>query len=276
MQHMTKRVEIIPAKRRAMILDHLRRDGAASIQELSAQTGASSSTIRRDLEQLVEGGYLERTHGGALLMPAQRAAFEREPAINAHLRTEEKRAIGAEAARRLRSRDSVILEASSTVLEAALAATSLDLSLTVVTNSLDIALAGAAVPDWRVIMPGGTIRPGSRMLAGEPGQAFFQTVHADLCFTGAYAVTGSVLTDATLEIPAAEAGDDRRLAAQDPARRQLEIRRACLFHLLRPHRDRRGDHRRWHPARPPRVAAVLRLEVTVVTVNRYLLTFALD
>jgi len=200
MQHMTKRVEIIPAKRRAMILDHLRRDGAASIQELAAQTGASSSSIRRDLEQLVEGGYLERTHGGALLMPAQRAAFEREPAINALMRTEEKRAIGAEAARRLRPRDSVIFEASSTVLEAALAATAMDLSLTVVTNSLDIASASAAVPDWRVIVPGGTIRPGSRMLAGEPGHAFFQSVHADVCFLGAYAVTGSVLTDATLEI----------------------------------------------------------------------------
>ena len=72
----SKRVEIIPAKRRAMILERLRRDGAASILELSKEIGASASTIRRDLEQLTEGGYLERTHGGALFVPPLQATFD--------------------------------------------------------------------------------------------------------------------------------------------------------------------------------------------------------
>jgi DeoR/GlpR family transcriptional regulator of sugar metabolism len=60
----------------------------------------------------------------------------------------------------------------------------------------------AGVASWRVIMPGGTVRPGSTMLAGNPGEEFFSTVHADLCFVGALAVTGSMLTDATLEVAA--------------------------------------------------------------------------
>ena len=72
--------------------------------------------------------------------------------------------------------------------------------LTVVTNSLEVALVSAGVSSWRVIMPGGTIRPGSTMLAGDPGEEFFTRVHADVCFTGAYAVTGALLTDATLEV----------------------------------------------------------------------------
>ncbi|HTW29645.1 MAG TPA: DeoR/GlpR family DNA-binding transcription regulator [Acetobacteraceae bacterium] len=196
-----KRVDIIPAKRRAMILEHLRASGAASIQELAEAIGGSPSTIRRDLEHLVETGHLERTHGGALLLPL-RATFERETSVNAQLRRAQKLAIGAVAAQRLRPRDSVILESSSTVMEAARAAAPLGLPLTIVTNSLDIAQLSAGVASWRVIMPGGTIRPGSGLLAGEPGESFFKTVHADLCLTGTYAVTGGILTDASLEVAA--------------------------------------------------------------------------
>ncbi|MGK9167621.1 DeoR/GlpR family DNA-binding transcription regulator [Inquilinus limosus] len=200
MQTPTKRVEIIPAKRRAMILDHLRVNGAASIQELADAIGGSQSTIRRDLEHLVEGGYLERTHGGALLLQPLRASFERETSLNAQLRHAQKAAIGAEAARRLNPHESVIFESSSTVMEAVRAASGRNLPLTVVTNSLEIALFSAQVQTWRVIMPGGTIRPGFSALVGEPGESFFATVHPDVLFTGAWAVTGNLLTDATLEV----------------------------------------------------------------------------
>jgi DeoR/GlpR family transcriptional regulator of sugar metabolism len=198
----SKRVEIIPAKRRAMILDRVRANGAASIQELADEIGASASTIRRDLEHLTEGGYLERTHGGALLVAPLQATFEREPSINAHLRRDQKRAIGAAAALRLNPRESVVFDSSSTVLEAVRAAAARDISLTAVTNSLDIAFVCASVPSWRVIMPGGSIRPGSGILVGEPGESFLKTIHADVCLIGAYAVTGRLLTDASLEIVA--------------------------------------------------------------------------
>src|SRR5262245_3824096 len=106
----SKRVEIIPAKRRAMILERLRRDGAASILELAEEIGASASTIRRDLEQLTEGGYLERTHGGALFVPPLQATFEHEPSLNAQLQHRQKRAIGALAALRINPRESVIFD----------------------------------------------------------------------------------------------------------------------------------------------------------------------
>ena len=196
----TKRVEIMPVRRRAMILDHLRIRNSATIQELADAIGGSQSTIRRDLEQLTDGGYLERTHGGAVLVPSMRAAFERESSLNAQLQRAQKIAIGAEAARRLGAQDSVIFESSSTVMEAVRAASDRRIPLTVVTNNLDIAKFSADVPQWQVIMPGGTIRAGSSMLAGEPGESFFKTVHADVCMAGAYAVSGTILTDATLEV----------------------------------------------------------------------------
>ncbi len=196
-----KRVEVLPSKRRALILERLRISGSASIQELAESIGGSQSTIRRDLDYLMEGGYVERTHGGALLVPPMQAAFERESQINAHLQHAQKVAIGAEAAQRIIYRASVIFEASSTVLEVVRATALRNLSLTVLTNGLEIAHFSSDVPDWRVIMLGGTIRQGGhRATWGEPGESFLQQVHADICVIGAYAVSNNVMTDATLEV----------------------------------------------------------------------------
>ncbi|RVP99178.1 DeoR/GlpR family DNA-binding transcription regulator [Sinorhizobium meliloti] len=196
----SKRVDIVPAKRRAIILEHLRANGAASIQELADAIGGSQSTARRDLEHLVEKGYLERTHGGAVLVQPTRATFEAEALVNAELRHAEKVAIGREAAKRLSPGDSVILDGSTTVMEAAKATAERGIPLTVVTNSLDIAQFCAGVNSWRVIVPGGSVRPGFKNLSGQPGEDFIKTIHADLCLCGASAVTGTLLTDNSLEV----------------------------------------------------------------------------
>ncbi|MEW9309044.1 DeoR/GlpR family DNA-binding transcription regulator [Labrys portucalensis] len=200
MESASKRVDMVPAKRRAIILEHLRANGAASVQELADATGGSQSTARRDLEYLMEKGYLERTHGGAHLVQPARATFERENSLNAQLQRAEKLAIGREAASRLSAGHSVILDSSSTVMEAVRAAAERDLPLTIVTNSLEIADFAADIRSWRTIMPGGSIRAGYRHLAGEPGESFIRTLHADLCLMGASAVTGTLLTEASLEV----------------------------------------------------------------------------
>jgi len=133
------RVELIPAKRRALILEKLRRDGAADIPELVEIVGASASTIRRDLEHLERQGALERTHGGATLQNGDRATFEPELSIAAQFARAEKAAIGAAAAADLRPGQSVIFDASATVLEVARCIAAQPSPLTAVTNSLAIA-----------------------------------------------------------------------------------------------------------------------------------------
>ncbi|MGE0005726.1 MAG: FGGY family carbohydrate kinase [Parvibaculaceae bacterium] len=80
------------------------------------------------------------------------------------------------------------------------AAAERQIPLTAVTNSLETAGLAAACPSWRVIVPGGTVRTGSQMMVGEPGVSFFGTIHADLCLVGAYALTGRILSDASLEV----------------------------------------------------------------------------
>ena len=187
----TKRVEIIPAKRRALILEHLRVNGAASITELSEAIGGSQSTVRRDLEHLVEGGYLERTHGGALLVPPHcRRPSSARPRSTPTCSEPQKMAIGGRAAAlRLNPRESVIFERQFHRDRGRTRGHDAEICiLTVVTNSLDIAqlCSGDAGLAGHHAGRHGAARHRC-FLAGEPGQSFFddgprrRLLHRSLC-----------------------------------------------------------------------------------------------
>jgi DeoR family transcriptional regulator, aga operon transcriptional repressor len=197
------RPELIPAHRRALMLDHLRAHGAASVAELGTVTGASASTIRRDLDQLEEEGCIERSHGGALIQNrAPGATFEPEAARAPHLAAAAKGAIGRLAASVLRPGQSVIFDSGSTVMMAARAAVERGIALTAVTNDLGIGQVLAAGARIRLVVLGGTLRSGSLTLTGEPGQEFLRSLHADIAFVGTHAITGTTLSDTSLEVAA--------------------------------------------------------------------------
>ena len=191
------RVERIPAQRHGAILEHLRAVRAASVQELAEALGASASTVRRDLDHLAAVGYVARTHGGATLAAAAR---EVETAVSSHIARAEKAAIGRLAARRIAPHATVIFDSGTTVLEAARAVAGSAPPMTAVTNDLVIAQILGGCPEVTVIVPGGTLRPGSPTLLGAPGLAFLAQLHVDLALIGTHAVTGTLLSDTTLEV----------------------------------------------------------------------------
>lgn len=194
------RVELLPAQRHGLILEHLRRSTAASIQDLADRLGASISTVRRDLLFLTEQGYLDRTHGGAVIRRTPAARFEPEPSIAAEMFRAEKEAIGVLAATRIRPGQSVLLDASSTVHAAARVIAGLGLAVTAVTNDLRCAAILACAPGIQTIVTGGTIRPGSATLVGEPARSFLGSVHVDIAFIGVHTISGTVLTETSLEV----------------------------------------------------------------------------
>jgi len=198
----TRRQELIPAQRRALMLEQIRERGAASIQELSEQIGISVSTVRRDLEHLEERGYLERSHGGALIQKQLQSTFEPEAAITAEFDRSEKEAIGRAAAAALRSGESVIFDSSSTVLAAARVCAERNLPLTAVTNDLGIGQILAGSNAIRVVVLGGSVRAGSLTMLGGPGQPFLGGLNADVAFIGTHALTGTSLSETSLEVAA--------------------------------------------------------------------------
>jgi DeoR/GlpR family transcriptional regulator of sugar metabolism len=217
------KAELIPARRRALILERLRLRGVAAITQLADDLQVSASTIRRDLEVLTEEGHLERTHGGALSHRGPLATFEPEAAAAASAAVAEKAAIGEAAAQRLTAGGSVVLDAGSTVSAAARALVARDIPLTGVTNSLAAAQLCGSAAAIRVIVIGGTLRTGSATLWGEPGRRFLTDLQADLCFLGAHAITDALVTESSLE------GAEIKRALMGAARRTILLADSSKF-----------------------------------------------
>jgi DeoR family transcriptional regulator of aga operon len=196
------RVEILPAKRRAMILEHMRDQRAASISDLSQALGASASTVRRDLDYLTERGYVERTHGGAVVQSAPATRFEPESSIANETSRKQKAAIARVAFQRLLKGQSVLLDASSTVRAVASLIAQGEMPLTVVTNDLAGALILSESKVVHTIVTGGTVRPGSGTLYGSPGTDFLPGIHADMAFLGVHSLSRQDFTETSLEIAA--------------------------------------------------------------------------
>lgn len=191
---------LIPAARQARILDHLKSRGVVAIAELAAAIGVSPSTVRRDLDELAAVGQLRRTHGGAVALAAARTTFEPAPAIAQHAHSAAKRAIGEAAAGLIEPGQSVVFDSSSTVLEAARAVVARGLAITAVTNDLRIAAVLTELPRIRVVVPGGTLRPGSHTLTGEPGTSFARCLAADIALLGAHAIADGIISETSIEV----------------------------------------------------------------------------
>lgn len=194
----------IPVQRRAALLAIVRDRGAVSVGGLAAMIGVSGSTIRRDLSALEQRGLLNRSHGGAVLSDPAPSTHEPAAAVSAARAAAEKRAIGAAAAAMIAPGASVIFDSSSTVAAAASAVLARRIPLTAVTNDLAIGQMLAAGELVRVLVPGGSVRPGSTTLLGEPGPTFWADIRADMALIGAHAVADGWLTDTALDVAAAK------------------------------------------------------------------------
>lgn len=193
------RVEKLPAQRRAMIMDLLLERQAVTVQEFSTHIGASTSTIRRDLEYMTKAGYIERTHGGALLQKKELTTFEPEAAIARQTARTQKTAIAHLAAQRVEPGQCVIFDSSSTVAATLESVLERRIPLTVVTNDLVIAQRLTDSAHVNLIVTGGTVRPGSATLVGAPGEGFMKTIHVDVAFMGVHTISEDILTETTLE-----------------------------------------------------------------------------
>lgn len=59
---------MLPAERRQFILNELYKSKAVTVNDLAQQLDVTTMTIRRDLQHLEEGGLVEKSHGGAVLV----------------------------------------------------------------------------------------------------------------------------------------------------------------------------------------------------------------
>ncbi|MFI5013915.1 MAG: DeoR/GlpR family DNA-binding transcription regulator [Hyphomicrobiales bacterium] len=193
---------LIPAERQARIVEIIRRQGAASIHAIALAMKASVSTIRRDLEELTERGYLDRTHGGAIQRSRFRTTFEPSQEIAGRLAHAEKLAIARHAASLIGAGQSVAFDSSSTVLEAARAVAMRRIPLTAVTNDLRIGQELGLAEGVKVILTSGALREGSMTLVGETAIAFISRLKVDIALIGIHSLEGLRPSETSLEVAA--------------------------------------------------------------------------
>jgi DeoR family transcriptional regulator, fructose operon transcriptional repressor len=167
-------------ERRSRIADYLRQAEFASLEELVRQVDASVSTVRRDLIALEEAGSLRRTHGGAKLLAPK--AEDEAGGTGRGENPEEKDQIGRACAERVGQRQSLILDAGSTVCR--VASFLEQKQPQIFTNSLPVANLFAASNQVEVLMSGGILYPRLGVLVGPLAERAFSEVHADVAIMG--------------------------------------------------------------------------------------------
>lgn len=214
---------LIPAERLARVLEFVRRQGVASIHSIADELGTSLSTVRRDLDELTARGYLDRTHGGAVLRSRQQTTFEPSRDIAGNMAVAQKAAIGRHAASLIEPGQSVLFDSSSTVLEAARAVVARGIHFTAITNDLAIAQEFAAAASIKTIVPGGTLRPGSVTLTGEPTLDLLRRLRVDMALIGIHSMAGLKVSETSLEVAAV------KRAMVEAARRVLLLADSSKF-----------------------------------------------
>jgi DeoR family transcriptional regulator, fructose operon transcriptional repressor len=157
-------------QRRDAILQVIQKEGFASLQSLLKATGASESTLRRDLELLDRTGQIRRTRGGAAYIGDSLTPFE----ARRHQASAEKQRLGRRAAALIQPGETVLLDGGTTTLE--VARNLAGKSLQVVTNSLPIVGVLAAAPEIELIFLGGYLYPKTGVTLGPLTTAALQHV----------------------------------------------------------------------------------------------------
>jgi len=171
---------MIPAERRARIVEMLKARQAVRVSSLSEALGVSGMTIRRDLERLEVEGVLLRTHGGAIL---KRHMVE-EPLYVDRVSTqaEEKRRIAETAAGMIQPGETVFLSSGTTAAQV-LRHVDPSLEARIVTNNVG-ALAEAQGLRLEVLLLGGLYRPRSHTVSGPLALEHVVRFHASKMLLG--------------------------------------------------------------------------------------------
>lgn len=169
-------------ERRHLILSELKAQGRVTVSDLATRLTVSEDTVRRDLRALASEGYLQKAHGGAVLLDIPHLPWQTRTQILSDSKTR----IGQRAAQLVEAGQVVLLDAGSTQL--ALAQHLKVRPLTVLTNSLDIAQLFADDEQVTLILAAGTWQPSHRVFLGETALQTLAGIRADWAFVGVCAI----------------------------------------------------------------------------------------
>ena len=170
-------------ERFALILEHVKQQDIVKIQELIDITGASESTIRRDLTELEHKKYIKRVHGGAKLLKGKL----QEPSVpeKSSKSLQEKIKIAQYAASQVQEGDCIFIDAGTTTQQM------IDFlpekEIVVVTNGL-MHIEQLLQRGIKTYLIGGFIKPRTNALIGRGALDSMKAYRFDKVFMGANGV----------------------------------------------------------------------------------------
>ncbi|WP_019995562.1 DeoR/GlpR family DNA-binding transcription regulator [Aureimonas ureilytica] len=170
--------------RQTQILDLARRQGRVQVDDLAQRYEVSVQTIRKDLNDLCEGRFLSRVHGGAVVsFGVENVGYDARRLIAAT----EKAAIGRAVAELVPNGASLTINIGTTT-EAVATALSRHSGLMVVTNNINVATTLRPYPDIEVVIAGGTVRRSDGGIIGEAAVDFIKQFRVDFAVIGVSAI----------------------------------------------------------------------------------------
>jgi len=165
--------------RQKELLDKLKILGHISVVGQSRELHVTEMTIRRDLQLFEKLGLATRVHGGAIPRSQQTLGVEAlmHPASDGQIR------IAKLAIQQLAPGSVVMLNTGTTVLQVAREIAAARIPLTIVTNSLPVAVV-LYQSECQVLITGGTLRRQALDLAGPITEKNLDEYHVDTLIAG--------------------------------------------------------------------------------------------
>ena len=170
--------------RQLNLLERVRAQGSASVEQLAEALGVTLQTVRRDVQRMAEAGLLARFHGGVRVPSVGASTTENI----AHQQRKNLFASGkariAQAVARCVPNDCSLILNIGTTTEAIASALLQHKGLRVITNNLNVAEILCGNTDCEVIVAGGVVRARDRGIVGEATVDFIRQFRVDIAIIG--------------------------------------------------------------------------------------------
>jgi DeoR family galactitol utilization operon repressor len=164
-------------ERESFMLDKMANEGSLSVSGLSRELNVSEVTIRSDLKNLEEKGFVHRTRGGA------HPAFYKDILDRQRLNMEEKNRIARAAAEFVHDDDRIMIEAGTTTALIVRYLTGRR-GVQIVTNSTLVFSYARLNPSLNIILTGGVFRKETESLVGPVAINAIKDFNVRLAFVG--------------------------------------------------------------------------------------------
>jgi len=176
--------------RKEELLRRIESAGYISVEELSRQLFISQSTVRRNLTELEQAGFVRRTHGGVEIYDE---SYHAPLLLRMKMHHPEKRRIAKQAAQRIRDDSVIFMDGSSTCLYM-VPFLQKKRNITIYTNGVELCsvLSETNIP---VCCLGGMLLPRSRAFSGDITISMALTMYFDALLISCGGMDGDMVTD---------------------------------------------------------------------------------